>query len=282
MTATDRINNIAETAVSCVKLIAQSRRSEVSRAPRAGETLVIMANGPSLARDIAERMPLLQKSPTMAVNFAANAPEFTALRPDGYILADPHFFSPRGADPNLDRLIDRLSTLVDWPMTLYLPMGKHLGLNNPNIHTEHFNFLGIEGPEWLTRRAYRAGRGMPRPHNVLVPAIMTAIKAGYRRIAIAGADHTWLQTLSVDDDNRVVTVQPHFYKDNSEEKARVTSVYKDVRLHDILESFRVAFRSYHGIARFAAAEGVEIINATPGSYIDAFPRASLEQAVSAR
>lgn len=62
MTATDRINNIIEAAVSCVKLIAQSRRSEVSRAPRAGETLVIMANGPSLARDIAERLPLFAES----------------------------------------------------------------------------------------------------------------------------------------------------------------------------------------------------------------------------
>ncbi|MDE5750963.1 MAG: hypothetical protein K2H87_09410, partial [Duncaniella sp.] len=259
MTAADRIAAITETAVSCAKLLTQSRRSEVSRSPRAGETLVIMGNGPSLARDIAERLPLLQSVPTMAVNFAANAPEFEQLRPTSYILADPHFFSPRGTDPNLDRLIDRLDTLVTWPMTLYLPMGRDLGLTNPNIRVEHFNFLGIEGPDWLTHRAYRAGRGMPRPRNVLVPAIMTAILAGFKKIAIAGADHTWTQTLSVDDSNMVVTVQPHFYKDNNEEKARVTSVYKDVRLHDILDSFRIAFRSYHEIACYAAREGVEIL-----------------------
>lgn len=279
MTVADRIATITETAVGCAKLLTQSRRSEVSRSPRAGETLVIMGNGPSLARDIAERLPLLRSVPTMAVNFAANAPEFEQLRPASYILADPHFFSPRGTDPNLDRLIDRLDTLVTWPMTLYLPMGRDLGLSNPNIRIEHFNFVGIEGPDWLTRRAYRAGRGMPRPRNVLVPAIMTAILAGFKRIAIAGADHTWTQTLSVDDSNRVVTVQPHFYKDNSEEKARVTSVYKDVRLHDILDSFRIAFRSYHRIADYAAREGVEILNVTPGSFIDAFPRATLAQAI---
>ncbi len=116
---------------------------------------------------------------------------------------------------------------------------------------------------------------MPRPRNVLIPAIMVGMAMGYKEIFIIGADHTWTRTLEVDDDNNVVSVQPHFYKDNEEEKQRVTSVYRNVRLHDMLLSMHLAFKSYHTIARYARERGVRIVNATPGSFIDAFQRERL-------
>lgn len=70
----------------------------------------------------------------------------------------------------------------------------------------------------------------------------------------------------------MVSVQPHFYKEDDDEKKRVVNEYRSYRLHQILESFRVAFESYHRIARYARRAGVNIYNATPGSYIDAFER----------
>ena len=98
---------------------------------------------------------------------------------------------------------------------------------------------------------------------------------GYRQIYIIGADHSWIKTLDVNENNEVVSVQPHFYKDNDEENQRVTSVYRNVRLHEILMSFHVAFKAYHKIADYAASKGVSIYNSTPVSYIDAFPRRNL-------
>lgn len=113
---------------------------------------------------------------------------------------------------------------------------------------------------------------MPRPRNVLVPAIMTAMRAGFKEIYLAGADHGWLTTLSVTDENEVVSIQPHFYKDNDSEQKRVASVYRDVRLHEILLSMHLAFKSYHRIEQYARRRGIDIFNATPGSFIDAFRR----------
>ena len=158
---------------------------------------------------------------------------------------------------------------------MLLPVGCSMAIQNKNVRTEHFNPTGVEGFEWFTHMAYRAGLGMPRPRNVLIPAIMAGIAMGYKKINLLGADHSWLTTLSVDDDNTVVTVQPHFYKDNNEEKKRVKSVYADVRLHDILLSFHLAFKSYHAIARYAVGRGVEIVNSTENSFIDAFKREKL-------
>lgn len=104
---------------------------------------------------------------------------------------------------------------------------------------------------------------------------MVAIKLGYNNIYITGADHSWTRTLSVDDNNRVVSVQPHFYKDNSQEKERVTAVYNNIKLHDIINSFYIAFRAYHYIREYASSHNINIYNSTPDSFIDAFHRAPL-------
>lgn len=98
---------------------------------------------------------------------------------------------------------------------------------------------------------------------------------GYKEIYLTGADHSWTRTLSVDDNNRVVSIQPHFYADNSAEQQRVTSVYSNVTLPRIINSFYIAFNAYHQIAGFADRIGVKIINSTPGSFIDAFTRSPL-------
>jgi hypothetical protein len=67
-------------------------------------------------------------------------------------------------------------------------------------------------------------------------------------------------------------VQPHFYKEDEREQSRVVSVYRNVKLHEVIYSFYVAFRSYHEIASYANYCGITIYNITPNSYIDAFPR----------
>ena len=113
---------------------------------------------------------------------------------------------------------------------------------------------------------------MPRPRNVLIPSIMEAIGMGYKKVYIAGADHSWTRTLSVDDDNNVVSVQPHFYKEDDREVQRINTEYMHHPLHTIMYSFYVAFKSYFTIARYARSRGTEVVNITPGSFIDAFPR----------
>ena len=95
---------------------------------------------------------------------------------------------------------------------------------------------------------------------------------GYTKIYLYGADHSWTKTLDVDNENFVISIQPHYYEDNEKELQRVREAYKNLRLHDVLGSMVVAFRSYWEIKDYAEAIGVEILNHTPGSMIDAFPK----------
>jgi len=268
-------SDMAVTAASIVKVALLSRRPSPKGAIH-DESMVIMGNGPSLRRDLDERMSWLESHKLMAVNFFANTPDYPMVRPEYYVLADRHFFEGIASDPNVRRLWDNLVS-TDWEMTLsvavkYKKQATDLVKGNGRILVKGFNMTPVDGWRYLCHKLMDCGLGMPRPRNVMVPAIMTAIREGFRKIYLCGADHTWTRTLSVDDENFVVSVQPHFYKDNSDEHKRVRSTYAGLRLHDVLGSMTVAFRSYWQIAGYARTRGITIINATPGSMIDAFPR----------
>lgn len=267
---------VGATLASGLKILLMSKRAEPGVPVDADRELVVLGNGPSLLKTLERHPRWLSERDRLAVNFAANTPQFAALRPQHYVLADPHFFAG-DADPNVARLWEALRK-IDWEMTLHVPVAcrrKAAGLlAGSRVRVKCFNATPVEGIRVLAHKAYSAGLGMPRPRNVLIPSIMTAMREGYGKIYLAGADHTWTRTLAVDDQNRVVTVQPHFYQDNDSEKERVGAVYADVRLHDMLRSLTIAFESYFRILDYARSRGVEIINITPGSFIDAFPRQS--------
>lgn len=242
----------------------------------AGGSIIILGNGPSLKETLAEYADRLREFPTMAVNFAANAPGFMELKPDYYLLADPHFFKST-EDPNVAKLLHNLNG-IDFPMTLFLPASVRnadTAFDNPLLTLKRFNAVGVEGFAWVERLLFNSRLAMPRPRNVLIPAIMVSLWLGFKEIYLAGADHSWLKTLAVNEKNEVVSVQPHFYKEDAKEKERVISEYRGYRLHQIIYSFYVAFSSYFSIARYAASRGVAIYNSTPGSFIDAFPRRQL-------
>ncbi len=275
-----KFKEIIDAAASYGKALLLSKRPSPAGKPK-DERLIVMGNGPSLRETIANHSHILKHSKTLAVNFAANSDSFLELKPALYVLADPHFFKKesdgKSADPNVERLWSNIAA-TNWDMTLYLPCRAEIPapiMANKHITIKRYNLTpgeGLAGPvHWL----YRKGLAMPRPRNVLIASIMIALREGYRDISIVGADHTWSRDLWVDDQNRVISVQKHFYKDNDKEFERVAQEYAGYHLHDIMNSLTIAFRSYHQIKAYADTIGAKITNSTPGSFIDAFPRRNL-------
>lgn len=283
MKASQFLPTLASGCKSLAKVAILSRRT--APIPHVGgESVVVLGNGPSLNDTISRYEPLLASTPTIAVNFMANSPVFHRLKPKYYVLADPLFFSGTEHE-NVSSLWNMLSK-VDYDMALCVPRQrvktarKLLGASCHKVKVFGFNFVGASGFAWLEKALYSRALAMPRPRNVLVPAIMTAIRAGYKDIYVAGADHSWLETLRVNDDNHVISIQPHFYADSKKELARSEKEYRNIRLHELLDSFRIAFASYHTLRRFADAVGVNIYNSTPRSYIDAFERRDISSILS--
>ena len=263
------IDNLSKSTATLVRVILMGRRTDFPRLQTCrGDALIILGNGPSLRDNLDQDMAVLHSHDTLAVNFAATTPEFKSLHPRYYVLADPHFFN-NTEDANVSRLIESLSA-VDWELILFVPAQSarkvRRMISNPNIRIAGFNMLAAEGFLWLSQQLMQRHMGMPRPRNVLIPSLMIGIWLGYSRIVVLGADHS--------------SVQPHFYKENPQEIERITKTYDSRRLHEVLESMCIAFKAYHSIEAFARHRGVEILNATPGSYIDAFRRANLQAALT--
>ena len=248
-----------ESLVSVVKLLSGSRGCDWvcgGGGRRCGGELVVLGNGPSLRGLLDGDRAGLRGRDLLAVNFAGRTVEFFDLRPGLYVLADPVFFGGTD-DGNVLGLREALGR-VDWDMRLFVPWGVDASAYEGNgcVRVERFNFLAVEGWGWLERWAWGSGRGMPRPRNVLIPSLMIGLWLGYDVVYVAGADHSWMRTLEVDEGNRVVSVQPHFYADNEEEGRRVAGVYGGVRLHEVVYSFYLAFKGYHAIRGLADRLGV--------------------------
>ncbi len=263
------INNVADTITAVGKLLLKSRGTKFT-AVDSSKPIIVMGNGPSLRETIDSDGATLQNNDTLAVNFAANAPEFFRIKPKYYVLADPFFFNAENNE-NVSKLFDNLCR-VDWPMTLFVPVGTDLRKMPANLSVSVFNNVGIDGNRPLRHFAYSRRLAMPRPRNVLIPSIMIAAWLGYREIYIVGADHSWMRTIEVNERNEVVSLQPHFYKEDNNERRRINAEYLNYPLFQIVHSFYVAFRAYFQIVEWASENGINIYNATPDSFIDAFPR----------
>jgi hypothetical protein len=67
--------------------------------------------------------------------------------------------------------------------------------------------------------------------------------------------------------------QKHFYDQNQSQAAKVQKEdLNSAHLYTILYHMYVAFKSYFVLDAYARKKGKEVINVTPGSYIDAFRR----------
>ena len=275
------VSHAWQTALSIVKLILKSRPCSMPPYSKGDDEIVILGNGPSLNDTMALHKDFLRERHLLAVNFAANTPIFQELKPCFYMLTDPVFFTRTDMD-NVQILWSNFANSVDWDMTLFIPTSarinkqwKELLASNKHITLCTYNMTPVEGFHWFENMAYSRQWGMPRPRNVLIPSIMQAIAMRYKTIYIAGADHSWTKTLSVDDENRVVSIQPHFYKEAKSEEERIRVDYMNIKLHEVLESMCIAFRTYHTIQRYAKTVGTDVINITPNSFIDSFPRKKL-------
>ena len=267
---------LGATLASFIKIPIMSRRPSPKSRDRK-DTIIIMGNGPSLRDAMEQDRDVLMAYPRLAVNLSALTPDFRDLRPDYYILADIAFFLKEKTG-KVPQLWEALRS-VDWQMTLFLPatarkMPEVKSLP-ANITLKFYNLTPAEGFRCVMHPLYDSGLAMPRPRNVLIPSIISSMREGFRKIVLIGADHTWSKTLWVTERNRVVSVQPHFYKDDDAELRRAEEIFKNVHIHDVYENYAIAFRSYFNVKAYADRRGVEILNATPGSFIDAFPRIRL-------
>ncbi|MDM8336424.1 hypothetical protein [Mediterranea massiliensis] len=267
-----------QSLLSVVKIVLQSKL--VTRLPghfSNPDELLILANGPSLKRTVEESADFVRGKTLLAVNFCVTSPMFEQLKPELYLIADPLFWI---VPEKREQLFRTMAEKTTWDMNFLVPARalknkewQPLLAGNPHIRLYIYNTTPIEGFQGFCNWIFSKGWGVPRPHNVLIPSIAMGIRLPFKKIYLAGADHSWLPEITVTDDNVVLMHQKHFYDQNKSKAATVTQEnLHSARLYTILYHMYVAFKSYFVLEDYARSRGKEVINVTPGSYIDAFKR----------
>ena len=234
--------------------------------------LRILSNGPSLNAELEQIKDTFDDFDYCLINFSYKTPLFKQIRPQVHVLADPIFFSG-------DYLPEMISYFqaVDWDMTLFVPYffckDKDV-INNPHVHVTPFHKGEYKGFENIKMMLFKKGLSMPRPENVVAAAIFNAINMGYQKIELYGVDHSWLSTLVINDDNEICVRDVHYYDQKVavlKPSPRKSNGEKRM-LYEALTSQAICFETYCKLRKYADYRGVEVLNMTKGSYIDAFER----------
>jgi hypothetical protein len=282
--------NLYLTLKSIVKILLGSKlfRSARLGKEKRGNKIIILGNGPSLNDTLRKSQQAIRKEDLLCVNAFSLAKEYTELQPRYYVIADPQFWRSNpieGVNDYCDSIINAVVEKTTWPLTLFAPYDAcrylhkgHVLFSNLNIKIIFYNKTTVRGFNWFSHFCYKRQLGMPRPQNVLVPSIMLALNMGYKEVYITGADHSWHETLEVNNENILCIKQFHFYeKDETIELKPIRDVFtgRQFFIHQQFESLVITFKNYHIIEHYAKSIGIKIYNASAKSFIDAFERKML-------
>ncbi len=279
---------LGQSILTCIKIVILSKFGSQKTPKPKDSHCYILANGPSLNESIQNHFSHFKGKELLCVNFFPNTPFYTQLQTQYLVLQAPEFWLENVQQSYKDNrkvLFENIIQKTNWPLTIFLPFEakKHtiisdLPKQNKHITLSFYNPTPVEGLQGINHFFFSQKLGMPRPHNVLIPSIMLALQMNFKEIFLLGADHSWLPEIWVTDDNIVLLHQKHFYdKKISKPDTMKKLGKKDRNLHEILEKFMLSFKAYFEIKAFADKQSVQIWNATPNSFIDAFDRKKLEE-----
>ena len=247
--------------------------------------LAILGNGPSLK----EQLPVLiaqkawEEADMLAVNFFALSEEFSQLKPAYYVISDPMFFRAAGRSERVEALYKALAERVCWPMTLYVQYynPEHFDYavaieHNPNIRIVRFHSTLFHGFRPVEFWCYRRGLGSGNFGTVVQNGEFIGILLGYKQIDLYGVDHTLLDGLMVDEQNRLCRIKSHYYDAEPTEAEPIyfnaTNPPRPYSMHLYLAETAELFRGHEVLRDWAQKEGVRIVNRTRHSLIDAYER----------
>ena len=259
-------------------------RDEVKRVGTVGErrpTMAVLGNGPSLKGELEELLCDHASRDFMAVNFFAEDERFMVLRPAYYVLSDPMFFRLTSLRGRIEQFYRTLNERVTWPMNLYVQYynPEHFDyrahLTNPLIRIVRFHTITYYGFRTVRHWLFNHGLGSGNFGTVVQVGELIALQLGYRRVELYGVDHTLLEGLTVDGENRLCRADRHFYDDDTTphlkpmmQKVPEVPYTMAVYLQEVAD----LFRGHELLRDYADSLGAEIVNCTRSSMIDAYRR----------
>lgn len=255
---------IARLEQSSVVLPAKSgallARNEIFRNCHHGERCFIIGNGPSLETQV---LSSLAHELTFVVNDFWRHPIVEQWQPSYCFFADPVLFD--GSEPR-QRYFNHVASCIH-STTFFVPLYAKNTIRKmallPLSQTYYVSFVGkLKNGLWGRPDFARI---VPGVTSVSQFAIMAAMYMGCSPIYLLGMDHDWLAHQGR---------YGHFYEEGktTENHPKADSDLSPVSYKSDLEGVLGLWRGYEFLLKVASSEGIRIVNATNGGYLDVFPR----------
>jgi hypothetical protein len=238
------------------------KRNEVFRNRHQGRRCFVIGNGPSLnQQDLA---PLADEI-TFAVNhFNLHPIVSSQWQPKYYCLSDPVYFDGTELVESIRDIgaqIPSAPFFVPHYAREFLETTKAL----PEDRTYYVGLCGGTELDFLELPDFTVV--VPAVQTVVQLAIMAAMFMGCGRIYLLGMDHDWLTQCGV---------TTNFYsKDETDNQPQGNWTYKSLMI-----AIMTMWDVYEMLRRIADKNGIEIINATHGGFLDVFARARYEDVIA--
>ncbi|HEX8514844.1 MAG TPA: hypothetical protein VF868_01505 [Bacteroidia bacterium] len=276
------LSQFSNTIISLVKVLLRSRLN-IKIPVTNQKTCIILGNGPSFNDSLTKHPAFFQKHSLVCVNAFSLSEEYPRLQPEFYVILDPSFWME--TNEFLSKVLSSMAEKTTWPLKLCIPFQASRSplfdviRSNRNISIHYFNYTVFKGFASITHWFCRKNLAMLQSQNVLVAAIFLSINIGFREIFIVGADHTWHQSLMVNDQNQLCIKDVHFYDSKEQvifKPFRVTQNSEQThRMDEIFAIWAKTFYGYIAVNAYARYRDAAIYNASEISFIDAFKRVKL-------
>ena len=219
-----------------------------------GERCFILATGPSIKSiDLKQ----LKHEYCIAVSHFYLHPDFHVVNPQYYCIAPWHPSHPEEA---YNHLLSEIGSVAK-KANFFIGISEYDRVPKNQISLgERVNFLGFgaSSPDLITQ-GLDLCKPILSPNSVSIMALQVAISLGFKEIYLLGFDHN-----SICNKKRDFAFQ-HFY---TEEKSILVTDVSDFKRE--LQCLLDLWSQYETLKEIADLLGVNIINATNGSYLDVF------------
>jgi len=244
---------------------AEIKRNEIFRDRHKGERCFVIGNGPSLRHQ--DLSPLGNEITLVTNSFYLHPLVGESWQPDYYFVSDPYYFNGSESPEFFSDLTSRIPKapfFVPHFARDFLTRTKLL----PSERTHYVAVLGgLEDESWQEKPDLT--RVTPGMQTVVQLAIMTAIYMGCSEIYLLGLDHDWLSRTGE---------QLNFYSDPNA-TGQPTQDAGSWTYRTLMEALVVMWQLYERLGKLADREGIKIINATRGGFLDVFERACYEEII---
>lgn len=246
--------------------------------------LLVLVNGPSLNQSITQIIKTKQykRDAIISVNFLVNDDRFYLLKPKYHVISDPMFYVTDAQKGRVDEFFKHLNTKVDWDMYLFMPIiyarmeNKLKKITNKHIKIIPIHQLYPQVSQSLMRFIAKKGILGPDFGSVMHHAIYIGMVMGFKTEELYGADHTFFEGLTVNENNQVCRCTKHFYETETEVKPLYHCFTPKGNIPYTMSFFlwehERIFKGHQDLQMIADYLHVQIINKTKGSMIDSYKR----------